>query len=150
VPIAPYRDCICVTLAVEFFSEPLQLTSAELNHENSWSCLNTCHWRDCFDRVDRHHGRSGRQRYSVTGGGSRFECPKTIEGTTPDKRAEIRTLLPSENVMDNPVQLNASIDGLKRLGLSRTLIIDHLIGAYCPTVAQNSSLSNAEKAVEVR
>jgi hypothetical protein len=52
--------------------------------------------------------------------------------------------------MDNPVQLNASIDGLKRLGLSRTLIIDHLIGAYCPTVAQNSSLSNAEKAVEVR
>lgn len=81
---------------------------------------------------------------------ARFECPKTIEGTTPDKRAEIRTLLPSENVMDNPVQLNASIDGLKRLGLSRTLIIDHLIGAYCPTVAQNSSLSNAEKAVEVR
>ena len=79
-----------------------------------------------------------------------FECPKTIEGTTPNKRAKIRTLLPSGNAMDNPVQLNASIDGLKHLGLSRTSIIDHLIGAYCPTVAQNSSLSDAEKATEIR
>jgi hypothetical protein len=70
-----------------------------------------------------------------------FVCPKTIEGTTPGKGAEIRTLLPSGNALDNPAQLRASIDELKRFGLSNTLIIDHLIGAY----AQDVSLSDAQK-----
>jgi hypothetical protein len=36
-----------------------------------------------------------------------FVCPKTIEGTTPGKGAEIRTLLPSGNALDNPAQLRA-------------------------------------------
>jgi hypothetical protein len=79
-----------------------------------------------------------------------FECPVTIDGTTPEKRAEIAKLLPVGNAMDDPGRLNASIDSLKRLGLSRTLIIDHLIGAYCPTVAQNKSLSDAERTALVR
>jgi hypothetical protein len=80
---------------------------------------------------------------------SGFMCPTTIEGTTPDKRAEIRALLPSGNALDNPAQLGASIDGLKRVGLSRTLIIDHLIGAYCPTVVHNISLSDPQKATQL-
>jgi hypothetical protein len=81
---------------------------------------------------------------------SGFVCPKTIEGTTPDKRGEIRALLPSGNALDNPAQLRIGIDELKRLGLSNTLIVDHLIGAYCPTVAQNTSLSDAQKATQIR
>lgn len=81
---------------------------------------------------------------------SNFVCPETIKGTTPDKRAEIRTLLPSGDAMENPTRLNASIDELRRLGLSQTLIVDHLIGAYCPTVAENTSLSDSEKTSKVR
>jgi len=81
---------------------------------------------------------------------STFVCPETIEGTTPDKRAEIRTLLPPGDAMENPARLNASIDELRRLGLSQTLIVDHLIGAYCPTVAENTSLSDSEKTAKVR
>ncbi|TFW56704.1 hypothetical protein CT676_34015 [Bradyrhizobium sp. MOS001] len=52
--------------------------------------------------------------------------------------------------MNDLARLNASIDGLRRLGLSQTLIVDHLIGAYCPTVAKDNSLSDAEKTAKVR
>jgi hypothetical protein len=81
---------------------------------------------------------------------SNFVCPEAIKGTTPDKRAEIRALLPSGDAMEDPTRLNASIDKLRRLGLSQTLIVDHLIGAYCPTVAENTSLSDSEKTLKVR
>ena len=37
-----------------------------------------------------------------------------------------------------------------RDGTSKSFIIDHLVGAYCPMVAQESSLSQGEKAVRVR
>jgi hypothetical protein len=79
-----------------------------------------------------------------------FECPEPIDETTPAKRAEIQKLLPLGNAMDKPDRLNASIDALRNLGLPRTLIIDHLIGAYCPTVATGNSLSVAEKTAKVR
>ncbi|MEY9152615.1 hypothetical protein [Bradyrhizobium japonicum] len=79
-----------------------------------------------------------------------FECPESIDETTPAKRAEIQKLLPVGNAMDDPGRLNSSIDALRRLGLSRTLIIDHLIGAYCPTVARDNSLSDADRTAKVR
>jgi hypothetical protein len=79
-----------------------------------------------------------------------FTCPNAVEGTTQAQQSEIDTLLPSGDAMDDPGRLNASIDGLKRLGLSRTLIIDHLIGSYCPIIDRDSSLTNSEKAVRIR
>ena len=79
-----------------------------------------------------------------------FECPEPIDEATPEKRAEIQKLLLLGNAMDNPGRLNASIDALRRLGLSKTLIIDHLIGAYCPTVVRDNSLSDADKTARVR
>lgn len=81
---------------------------------------------------------------------SAFECPTMIEGTTPAKRAEIRKILPTDDALDDPTQLNASIDELRRLGLSQISIINHLIGAYCPVVFRNDSLSDAERAASVR
>jgi hypothetical protein len=47
-------------------------------------------------------------------------------------------------------RLTATIDVLRQKGLPKAGIIDHLIGAYCPMVAQEGSLSDAEKAVSVR
>jgi hypothetical protein len=52
-----------------------------------------------------------------------FECPEPIDEATPEKRAEIQKLLLLGNAMDNPGRLNASIDALRRLGLSKTLIM---------------------------
>ena len=76
-------------------------------------------------------------------------CPDN-NNVKSDELVKIRAVLPIENALDKPAQLNASIAELKRLGLSRTLIADHLIGAYCPTVARSSTLSDAEKAEDVR
>lgn len=84
---------------------------------------------------------------AVTSG---FECPFMIDGPTTAKAAEIARLLPVGDAMDDPPRLNESIDKLWRFGLSRSLIIDHLIAASCPVVAQNGSLSDGEKAARVR
>lgn len=84
---------------------------------------------------------------AVTSG---FECPRTIDGSTATEAAEIARLLPVGNAMDDPSRLNESIDTLRRFGLSKTLIIDHLIAAYCPVVAQNGALSVGDKTARVR
>jgi hypothetical protein len=79
-----------------------------------------------------------------------FTCPPLVRGATARQRKAIRTLLPSGDAISDPAQLNASIRGLKRLGLSNTLVADHLIGAYCATIAHNSYLSGAQKTEDVR
>lgn len=79
-----------------------------------------------------------------------FECPEMIDGQTVAQRAEIKRYLPLGDAMNDPVRLNNSIDGLRKLGLSKALIINHLIGAYCPLVAQNRSLSFSSKTARVR
>jgi len=42
-------------------------------------------------------------------------------------------------------RLTATIDVLRRKGLSKSRITDQLVGAYCPMVAQESALPDAEK-----
>jgi hypothetical protein len=81
---------------------------------------------------------------------SAFVCPETNGTLKPDELARIRTVLPAGNALEHPAQLGASIAELKRLGLSRAMIVDHLVGAYCPSIAQRGSLSDAEKAADVR
>ena len=46
--------------------------------------------------------------------------------------------------------LNVAIGTLRRDGMSKSLIIDHLIGAYCPMIARDAALTDAEKATLVR
>jgi hypothetical protein len=81
---------------------------------------------------------------------SGFTCPPVRNGAMARQRAAIRAMLPSGDALENPAQLNASISSLKRLGLSKTLVTDHLIGAYCATIARNSYLSDTEKTEDVR
>jgi hypothetical protein len=55
--IAPYRDRICASFAVE----PIQTHSAssrEVNYENFQNRENNCHWRDCFNCVEFSDGRN--------------------------------------------------------------------------------------------
>ena len=81
---------------------------------------------------------------------SAFVCPVTDSNLRADELARIRTVLPAGNALEHPAQLSASITELKRLGLSRAMIVDHLVGAYCPAIAQRSSLSDAQKTEDVR
>jgi S-methylmethionine-dependent homocysteine/selenocysteine methylase len=51
--------------------------------------------------------------------------------------------------MANINQLSDTIATLRRDGMSKRLIVDHLIGAYCPMVVQEAALTDAEKAARV-
>ena len=79
-----------------------------------------------------------------------FECPNPFAPNAPARLEQIKGLLPDLGAMGNIGQLTAAINTLRREGMSKNLIIDHLIGAYCPMVTQGSSQPEAEKAALVR
>src|SRR5439155_15894242 len=79
----------------------------------------------------------------------KFECPSPFKPNTPAKLEQIKGLLPNASVAVNINQLSDTIAALRREGMSKRLIVDHLIGAYCPMVAQEASLTDTEKAARV-
>jgi hypothetical protein len=81
---------------------------------------------------------------------AQFECPHPLKPSTPATLAEIKSQLPDGNAMADVGRLTATIDALRREGQPKSQIIDHLVVAYCPIVAQDSSLTDAEKAASVR
>jgi hypothetical protein len=80
----------------------------------------------------------------------KFECPATLKPSTPAKLEEIKGLLPDGNAMADVGRLNSTIATLRREGMPNMRIIDHLVTAYCPVVAQESSVTNADKLARVR
>lgn len=83
-------------------------------------------------------------------GAEQFQCPSPSNLNNPAKLEQIRGLLPDVNTMTNIQRLSATIATLQRDGMSKSLIIDHLVGAYCPMVIRDAPLSEAEKAALVR
>ncbi len=85
-----------------------------------------------------------------TASAQKFQCPNPFTPTTPAKLEQIKGLLPDVNTMSNIDQLTVAINTLRREGMAKSLIVDHLIGAYCPMVARDNSVIDAEKATLVR
>jgi hypothetical protein len=81
---------------------------------------------------------------------TKFECPRPLKPSTPATLAEIKSQLPDGKAMADVGRLSATIDRLRRNGLPKSGIINHLVGAYCPMVAQESSLTDAEKSAILR
>jgi hypothetical protein len=79
----------------------------------------------------------------------KFECPSPFKPNTPARLEQVKGLLPNASVMANVNHLSDAIANLRREGMSKRLIVDHLIGAYCPMVVQEASLTDAEKAARV-
>ncbi len=79
-----------------------------------------------------------------------FECPLPVQPIVPAGLQEIQRLLPDGNAMTDIGRLNVAVGTLRRDGMSKSLIIDHLVSAYCPMVAQESSLTETEKAARLR
>ncbi|GLK71606.1 hypothetical protein KHC23_12515 [Ancylobacter dichloromethanicus] len=72
-----------------------------------------------------------------------FECPKsTLEAS---QAATIKAVLPTGDGLDAPDALDAAVDSLRGKGLGSGLIIDGVITAYCPGVAAQAGLSDAQK-----
>ncbi len=74
-----------------------------------------------------------------------FECPVRPV----DQPAAVKALLPAGNGLDDPAKLNAAVGAMRAQGVSQGVIIDNLIAAYCPLVAGNAALSDAQRATRV-
>lgn len=89
----------------------------------------------------------------VLGGGTSafaagpFECPaKPLEAA---QAASIKALLPSGDAFEQVDRLDAAVNLLKAQGVNPVLVVDNLIAAYCPLVAERTGLSDAQKASRV-
>lgn len=71
-------------------------------------------------------------------------------GGDPAATKEITAALAGGAALDDFGRLQESIAGLAAKGLPRTTIVDSLIAAYCPRVAAESGLSEAQKTTAVR
>ena len=80
----------------------------------------------------------------------KFNCPFIFTSNDPSKLERIRALLPDANAISSVGRLKSTVDTLRRDGMTKSQIVSHLVGAYCPTVAQDSSLTEADKATKVR
>lgn len=79
-----------------------------------------------------------------------FECPWRPVDAESGRAHDVKSLLPVGDPLDDPGQLAAAVDTLRRQGMSDVLIVDNLIGEYCPVVAADTSLDDAAKATRVR
>ena len=80
----------------------------------------------------------------------KFECPNPFTPSTPAKLEQVKGLLPNVSAMTDVGLLNVAIGTLRRDGMSKSLIIDHLIGVYCPMIARDAALTDPEKATLVQ
>jgi hypothetical protein len=81
--------------------------------------------------------------------GADFACPDVSQLATPPAAAGLDARLPKGFALDRSDQLAAAITLLREHGLSTGNTIDHLIAFFCPAVAAEASLSDAQKRVRV-
>jgi hypothetical protein len=89
-------------------------------------------------------------RPSAGAAAEKFECPIAAKPTTPAKLQQVQRSLLDANAMADIGRLSATVSRLRQDGMPKSLIIDHLVGVYCPMVAQESSLTEAEKTAHLR
>lgn len=76
-----------------------------------------------------------------------FTCPTApIEAA---QAAKVAAALPTGDAFDRVEALNAAITSLKSQGVGPVLLIDSLISAYCPIVAAQPGLSDAQKTLRM-
>lgn len=79
-----------------------------------------------------------------------FVCPAPVDFPTTALEAKIDTLLPIGKVLGQPAELYEAAALLRDHGMADTDAVNQLIALYCPTVAQDTSLSDAEKTDRMR
>lgn len=85
--------------------------------------------------------------HAASAAGQGFECPQRSATDTP---RDIKSLIPAGDALDDPSRLNAAVDTLRRQRVGNALIIDNLIGAYCPAIAADAALTDMQKARRVQ
>lgn len=88
--------------------------------------------------------------FAGTAMASGFECPAVGDLATTELEAKIDTLLPTGDVLAQPEKLYEAATLLRDHGMSDASTVNHLIARFCPSVADNSSLSDQQKTDRVR
>lgn len=76
-----------------------------------------------------------------------FECP--AQPLDEARAAAIKAQLPSGDAFDDGGALVRAVTTLNAEGVSKGMVIDNLIAAYCPVVAADGGLSDAQKTEKV-
>ena len=79
-----------------------------------------------------------------------FTCPDTMAADRPGAASSLSELYAGANDITARNRLGELMTDLRKSGMKPALIVDHLIGAYCPLVAADAILSDKQKADRVR
>jgi len=80
-----------------------------------------------------------------------FVCPYTVAANAPKNAPTLTAdFFAGANDETANTRLGILVDDLRKASMQPGMIMDHLIGAYCPLVAADNSLSDAQKTLMVR
>jgi hypothetical protein len=79
-----------------------------------------------------------------------FTCPDAVTSDAPKTISSLSAPYAGATDVTASNRLNELMADLRRSGMKPALIVDHLIGAYCPLVANDGGLSDKQKADRVR
>ncbi len=79
-----------------------------------------------------------------------FACPDTTAAGVPGTAPSLPDLYSGANDITAGNRLGELLADLRQSGMKPALIVDQLIGAYCPLVAADHTLSDKQKADRVR
>ena len=79
-----------------------------------------------------------------------FTCPETMTSDAPRNASPLSDLYSGANDVTASNRLSELMADLRMDGMKPALIVDHLVSAYCPLVADDSSLSDKQKADWIR
>jgi hypothetical protein len=79
-----------------------------------------------------------------------FTCPETSGAAMPATTPSLNNLYSGATDATASNRLGEVMADLRKSGLKPSLIVDHLLGAYCPLVAADNSLSDKQKTDRVR
>ena len=79
-----------------------------------------------------------------------FICPDTVTSDAPRNAPPLSDLYSGANNLAAGNRVGELVANLRKSGMKPALIIDHLVGAYCPLAANDGSLSDKQKAHRVR
>jgi hypothetical protein len=79
-----------------------------------------------------------------------FTCPDTVTSDAPRNASPLSDLYSGATDLTAGNRLGELMADLRKSGMKPALIVDHLVGAYCPLVASDGNLSDKQKADRVR
>jgi hypothetical protein len=79
-----------------------------------------------------------------------FVCPVKSVGANAAQDQAIAAAIPSGDALDDVTKLNEAVASLRAKGIGNAVIIDSMISSYCPAVARDTALTDAQKRAQVR